>query len=131
MAAVATQLAFLAYLEPSNLPRSMSPDSWLLALAEPAAATSLMVGAFIALALAIALQTIFGRSLGKLILQLRVIHRETGETPSTRRFIIRSLLGIPAFLLFGAGYAWMLVDRRGRTWHDLLTDTVVVYTPKR
>lgn len=32
---------------------------------------------------------------------------------------------------FGLGYLWCLVDRRNRSWHDLLSGTELVLLPKR
>jgi uncharacterized RDD family membrane protein YckC len=63
---------------------------------------------------------------GKLVLGLRIIDAETGQTPRFGRLVLRYLgyllSAIPLFL----GYFWMLWDGRRQTWHDKIGGTLVV-----
>lgn len=69
-----------------------------------------------------------GRSLGKLICGLSVVRKKTGAQIGMGRAVARAFLTLLSLGLGGAGYLWLIVDRRARTWHDYLTGTVVVRT---
>ncbi|MBX2811422.1 MAG: RDD family protein [Myxococcales bacterium] len=129
-ALVTVQLALQTMMSVEDLPSSYAPDSWLMALAQTHVAISLALGAAIALTITNAVQILLGRTLGQLIFGLRIIRTTTGMSSSRPRALVRCLLGTVGFLLFGAGYVWMLVDVRNRTWHDILTDTVIVQAAK-
>jgi len=40
--------------------------------------------------------------------------------------LLRFMVAVPAGLLLGLGYLWMLVDRQKLTWHDRYSETCVV-----
>jgi len=40
--------------------------------------------------------------------------------------LLRYMTALPAALLFGLGYLWMLVDKRKLTWHDRYSETCIV-----
>jgi uncharacterized RDD family membrane protein YckC len=69
-----------------------------------------------------------GQTLGKKLLGIRVIDFRTGGPlgygTAALRWLCRILSGIPC----GLGYFWMLWDKEKQTWHDKLTNTVVVPT---
>ena len=119
-------IALQGYLDPVQLPPHFAPDSWLFALSRPPVALSLGAGALVALLCTGIVEVVLGRSLGKFVFGLSIVRGRSGEIVAPRRHAVRSLLGVLSFLLLGAGLAWILVDRRCRAWHDLLTDTIVV-----
>lgn len=67
-----------------------------------------------------------GRTVGKWFMGLKVVDKR-GETPSIGRSILRFLgYGLSALALW-VGYAWVIVDRERRGWHDHIARTWVVY----
>ncbi len=67
-----------------------------------------------------------GSTPGKAIVGLRIV--QTDGAPLRPRAALLRMLAMPASsLLVGAGYLWVLVDRRHRAAHDLVARTVVVY----
>jgi uncharacterized RDD family membrane protein YckC len=67
-----------------------------------------------------------GRSIGKQVMGLRVV-RQDGSTIRTARATVRAALCV----VFPIGLLWCLVDRRGRSVHDLLLGTSVIYDWRR
>jgi uncharacterized RDD family membrane protein YckC len=69
---------------------------------------------------------LFGKTVGKAILGLRVVRRDGGPVGWSR-----SLIRFGGYLLslatFGLGFAWILIDRKRRDWADILARTSVVY----
>jgi len=70
-----------------------------------------------------------GQTLGMLAWRIRVQDRN-GRLLKPARGVLRLLLAWPAFLLFGLGYLWLLVDRNRDALHDRLSGTRVVLLPK-
>jgi len=66
-----------------------------------------------------------GRTLGRMVLGLRLVDTH-GLAPAPTRAIIRALLSVVSFGLFLGGFWMALFDRRGQTLHDKLTSTFVV-----
>ncbi|WP_224242220.1 RDD family protein [Hyalangium gracile] len=66
-----------------------------------------------------------GRTLGRLLLGLRLVDTH-GVAPAPTRAIIRALLSVLSFGLFLGGFWMALFDRRGQTLHDKLTSTFVI-----
>jgi uncharacterized RDD family membrane protein YckC len=70
-----------------------------------------------------------GQTLGKRVCNIRVVDADTlqpgvGVGRGIGRYFARWLSGIA----IGLGYFWMLWDDRNQTWHDKLTNVVVVRT---
>lgn len=70
-----------------------------------------------------------GQTVGKRVMNIRVIRAdgsnvELGWGTALVRNLCRILSAIPCFL----GFFWMLWDKDRMTWHDKLTQTVVVPT---
>lgn len=53
---------------------------------------------------------------------------ETDEKIEFEQALLRFCYAIPAFLCFGAGFLWMLFDKRKRCWHDSWSKTRLVLT---
>ncbi|WP_347402507.1 RDD family protein [Corallococcus macrosporus] len=66
-----------------------------------------------------------GRTLGRLLLGLRLVDTH-GMAPTPGRAIFRAVLAGLSFVLFLGGFWMALFDRRGQTLHDKLTSTFVV-----
>ncbi|MDP8924162.1 MAG: RDD family protein, partial [Chloroflexota bacterium] len=68
-----------------------------------------------------------GRSPGKTLLGLWVIHLESGEPAGFRRMLLREVVGkwASAVVLF-LGFFWALWDEQEQGWHDKVARTVVV-----
>lgn len=55
--------------------------------------------------------------------------RSTGEPPGVGRAIGRGFARYLSAIPCGLGYLWMLWDPQKQTWHDKITDTVVIRAP--
>jgi uncharacterized RDD family membrane protein YckC len=67
-----------------------------------------------------------GMTPGKWVLGLYVVD-ESGDTASFMRMLVREFIGKPlSTIVFGLGFAWILIDREQQGWHDKLVDTYVV-----
>jgi uncharacterized RDD family membrane protein YckC len=66
-----------------------------------------------------------GRTLGRMVLGLRLVDTH-GLAPAPARAIVRAMLSVVSFGLFLGGFWMALFDRRGQTLHDKLTSTFVV-----
>jgi uncharacterized RDD family membrane protein YckC len=67
-----------------------------------------------------------GQTLGKRALGIRVMDFETGGPLGFARAAVRHLGRGVSGIVLGIGYLSMLWDRERRTWHDKLSDSVVV-----
>src|SRR4051812_1621702 len=67
-----------------------------------------------------------GMTPGKWLLGLYVVD-DSGDTASFGRMVLREFIGKPlSMIVFGLGFAWILVDEHHQGWHDKLVDTYVV-----
>lgn len=70
-----------------------------------------------------------GQTLGMKAWRIRV-QQPDGRPITWRQAAIRfAVAGLSAAAL-GLGFAWQLVDPRGRSWHDLASGTVLVRLPR-
>lgn len=69
-----------------------------------------------------------GQTPGKRAMNIRVIDFLTGGPIDPGRAVIRYLARILSSLACLLGYFWMLWDPEKQTWHDKLSNTVVVPT---
>jgi uncharacterized RDD family membrane protein YckC len=67
-----------------------------------------------------------GKTFGMAVLGVRVVAAD-GTAAGTRRAVVRTLAFPLSFLLFGLGFAGILVQREHRALHDLIAGTAVVY----
>ena len=73
----------------------------------------------------IIMHTIFGQTIGKMILGIQVVRsdgRRVGPLISTLRFFGY----IISFLLLCFGFLWVIVDNERQGWHDMIADTFVI-----
>jgi uncharacterized RDD family membrane protein YckC len=66
-----------------------------------------------------------GQTLGMRPWRLRVVDG-AGETPTRATLWARYAAATLSLATFGLGFAWSLLDRERRGWHDLWTDTRLV-----
>jgi uncharacterized RDD family membrane protein YckC len=71
------------------------------------------------------LQGFGGRTIGKMVLGIRVI-REDGESIGLREAFIRWVGYIVSTIFLFLGFIWALFDQKGQTWHDKFAGTYVV-----
>jgi uncharacterized RDD family membrane protein YckC len=69
-----------------------------------------------------------GQTPGKRVMNIRVIDYLNGGPIDPGRALIRYLARILSSIPCGLGYFWMLWDPQKQTWHDKLSNTVVVPT---
>ncbi len=73
-----------------------------------------------------ALTALYGATLGKMALGLKVVRLEGGRvdllTALMREVVGKTLSALPLFL----GYLWAFFHPRRQAWHDLIADTLVV-----
>ena len=67
-----------------------------------------------------------GASIGKRSTEVLVIDVENGATIGYARALVRTLLSIVSFGLFGLGFFFALTNDKRRTFHDVLTRTRVI-----
>ncbi len=70
-----------------------------------------------------------GQTLGMTSWRIKVVD-SSGQRPSTKQLCIRLLAAPLSFISCGIGYLWFYIGDRRQTWHDRLSDTMVVHIPK-
>lgn len=66
-------------------------------------------------------------TVGMRALHLKVVDAASGAPPDWRQCVLRLAGMLWCLLSAGAGFAWALVDRRRRGWHDRLASTEVLH----
>jgi uncharacterized RDD family membrane protein YckC len=70
-----------------------------------------------------------GQTLGMTAWRIKLVDTH-GQPPSPRQIGLRMLAFPLSIISLGVGYLWFYVGARKQTWHDRLSDTMVVYIPK-
>ena len=71
-----------------------------------------------------------GQTLGMRAWRLRLLNQNSGPLTLTQ-CLVRFLVSIASFGLFGLGYIWLLFDKDKLTWHDRYSETRVIREPKK
>lgn len=71
-----------------------------------------------------------GQTIGMRAWRIRLVDAE-GRSPDLRHALLRFVVALPALAIAGAGFAWCLIDRDARAWHDLAAGTRLVRVPGR
>jgi uncharacterized RDD family membrane protein YckC len=59
------------------------------------------------------------------ILKLKIVKASNGLQPGVDEVFLRALFSfVSGFLLLG--YAWALIDKEKRTWHDIISGTKII-----
>lgn len=69
-----------------------------------------------------------GQTLGKRVMNIRVVDIETGGPLGHFRALLRAVMLSVSILVCFIGCLWMLWDRERQTWHDKVAGSVVVPT---
>jgi uncharacterized RDD family membrane protein YckC len=88
-----------------------------------AAAIMVLVVSFFYLALT---QALSGKTFGMMLTNTRVVDSRSFEQPSAQWLLLRTIGYFLALAPAGLGILWIMLDRRRRGWHDLLSGTRVV-----
>jgi len=70
-----------------------------------------------------------GQTLGMQAWGLRIQNAD-GTAVDLWQALLRFVVAIGSWLFAGLGFLWMLWDKKGRTWHDIYSDSRVVQLPK-
>lgn len=71
-------------------------------------------------------QTIGRKLTNTFLIQHSGTPTHTGQALSAKTMMLRSIASMVSLVAFGAGFFWLLVDTRHRTWHDMFSKTLLV-----
>lgn len=72
-----------------------------------------------------------GQSIGKMLTGLRVVNAD-GNAPTLGKLFLRHFVGyFVTFLTLGLGFLPAIFNKTGRTLHDFISGTIVIYGRKR
>lgn len=101
---------------------------------EPHVFIAIVLMVFIAAAILVLYQALmhykFGQTLGQRVLGVRVVPLFGGERLSFERCLIRACAWVFELLCLGIPWLSLFNDPRRRSWHDRLSDTMVVATSR-
>lgn len=66
-----------------------------------------------------------GQTVGKMVMGLRLVADDGGPVGLGQAFL-RASAALLSALPLGAGFLWAVLDRKQRTWHDLIAATRVI-----
>ncbi|NRA73153.1 MAG: RDD family protein [Rickettsiales bacterium] len=65
---------------------------------------------------------------GKMLLSMKIVDAKTFKDPSIFQLVVRLCSYWVSFLPLGLGIFYMVLNKKRRAWHDLISGTVVVNT---
>lgn len=71
--------------------------------------------------------SLLGRTIGKMIVGIRVVGPDKNSYPTLLQSIARSFLSVFSFLFLFAGVIAPLFNNESKAWHDKLSGTMVIY----
>lgn len=90
-----------------------------------------LIASLIGLTNFIVLPIFMGRSLGKMVVGLRIVGSD-GSKATISQLLIRQVLGyILTVLTLGLGFLLSAFNRSGRALHDFVSSTVVIFADRR
>jgi uncharacterized RDD family membrane protein YckC len=63
---------------------------------------------------------------GKLLMDCQIVDAKTLGKPHWGKLVIRYLGYIISAIPLGLGFLWILFDKHNRSWHDMLSGTIVI-----
>lgn len=69
---------------------------------------------------------LYGASLGKIVMKIRIIDLSTGDTPSVAVALNRSIVRIISEVVMNLGFLWAMLDPNRQGWHDKSSRTLVI-----
>ncbi len=70
--------------------------------------------------------SMYGASIGKILLKIRVIEISTLQKPTPLAAFNRAVFRIISELLFYLGFLWGMLNPTRQTWHDFTAKTLVI-----
>lgn len=70
--------------------------------------------------------TMYGATLGKMVMKIYIIDVKTGATPRLDVAINRSLFRLVSEVVYNLGFLWGVFDPFKQTWHDKTASTLVI-----
>jgi uncharacterized RDD family membrane protein YckC len=70
--------------------------------------------------------TLYGATLGKILMKIRVIDLQTGDNPTFLVALNRSAVRLVSELVMNLGFFWALLDPNRQGWHDKSSRTLVI-----
>jgi uncharacterized RDD family membrane protein YckC len=67
---------------------------------------------------------------GKMIFGMRIVDAKTLENPTRKQLFIRYVGYMVSAVPIGLGFLWMVFNKQRRSWHDMLSGTMVIYKRK-
>lgn len=87
-----------------------------------------LLAALVALVYSIALLTLYGATLGKMLLHIRVVNNNF-QKASFFQVLKRETIGkILSGIAYNLGYLWVAFDDKKQAWHDKIAKTYVIHT---
>lgn len=71
-----------------------------------------------------------GQTLGMRAWRLRLLRADGSAPPPWSALAVRYLIAPVSLAAAGLGFLWSFIDSQRRTWHDLISGTVLVRMPK-
>lgn len=68
-----------------------------------------------------------GQTLAMKTWRLKLLDSQTQQAPRLFQAILRACLAWLSFFCLGLGFFWPLVDKKRRTWHDILSNTQIIF----
>lgn len=69
---------------------------------------------------------LYGATLGKMAVKIRIIDLQTGDTPSVVVALNRSAVRIISEVVMNLGFLWAVLDPHRQAWHDKSARTLVI-----
>jgi uncharacterized RDD family membrane protein YckC len=60
----------------------------------------------------------YGATMGKMLMKIRVIDLQTGDTPTVAVSLNRSIIRIISEIVMNFGFLWAMLDPNRQGWHD-------------
>ena len=67
-----------------------------------------------------------GQTIGMVAWRLRVV-ADSGGRATLTQCVLRGLMAVVSLAALGLGFFWALFDRHGRTWHDRVSRTRLIF----
>ena len=71
-------------------------------------------------------ESLCGKTFGMMFTSTRVVAAGTNAPPATAQVLLRAIGHLLALAPAGLGLIWIVIDREGRAWQDLISQTMVV-----
>jgi uncharacterized RDD family membrane protein YckC len=85
------------------------------------------LGSLLFVAYMVVMHVMFGATLGKMLLKIKVQDKDSGSNVVWGKAILRDFVGgFLSVLAIGIGYLWMAWDKEKQTWGDKFGNTIVV-----